>query len=398
MTFSALRLLPRPAWALFIGTFINRFGSFVVPFLTLYLTRRGYSAAQAGMVLGVYGLGSLAAAGLGGYLADRFGRRACIALSMFSSAAVMLVILSANSLLLLALLTGLAGLATELYRPAAGALIADLFPPRQRLTSFALYRLVVNLGVAIGVATGGFLADRSFDLLFLGDAATSLAYGVVALVALPAGVPSRPAAATAGDTVGDAGDTRSAKGLFSALHADRPFLIFLIASLMGTFIYLQSFSTLSLQVSALGLPSAVYGGLLTLNGLLVFFLELPLTTVVRRFPPTVVIAAGQLLIGVGFGLVILAHTPLFLAVTVLFWTFGEILKSAMSVTYVADRAPMHLRGQYQGVWGLHKGLGLIIAPVVGTRLFSWSSPGLWLICGVLGALAAGLILFSDRTQ
>src|SRR5438874_11485535 len=81
-----LRALPRPAWVLFGGTFINRFGSFVLAFLVFYLTSRGYSPAAAGLALSEYGIGSMAAALAGGQLADTIGRRYSIALSMFSSA------------------------------------------------------------------------------------------------------------------------------------------------------------------------------------------------------------------------------------------------------------------------------------------------------------------------
>ena len=66
-----LRDLPRAAWVLYLGTFVNRFGSFVLPFLVLYLIGRGYTVVQAGAVVGLYGVGSLLASAVGGYLADR---------------------------------------------------------------------------------------------------------------------------------------------------------------------------------------------------------------------------------------------------------------------------------------------------------------------------------------
>src|SRR5260370_7256362 len=78
-----LRALPATAWILFGGTFINRFGSFVMPFLFLYLTRRGYSITQAGLGVGAYGAGHVVASALGGHLADRIGRRHTLLLPMF---------------------------------------------------------------------------------------------------------------------------------------------------------------------------------------------------------------------------------------------------------------------------------------------------------------------------
>ena len=104
-----LRALPRGAWILFFGTFLNKFGTFVVPFLAIYLTGLGYTTAQAGMAIGGYGIGSLAASLLGGYLADRLGRRKTIVLSMFSGALVMLCLSQAHGLPVIILLSGAAG-------------------------------------------------------------------------------------------------------------------------------------------------------------------------------------------------------------------------------------------------------------------------------------------------
>ncbi|MGH2765558.1 MAG: MFS transporter, partial [Actinomycetota bacterium] len=82
----SLRALPRPVWWLYAGSFVNRFGSFVAVFLVLYLVDQGFSVGRAGLVVAAYGVGGLGAAVVGGYLADRLGRRNAIALSMFSAA------------------------------------------------------------------------------------------------------------------------------------------------------------------------------------------------------------------------------------------------------------------------------------------------------------------------
>src|SRR5205085_5760880 len=183
-----LRALPRGAWILFFGTFLNKFGTFVLPFLTIYMTRLGYSALQAGLAIGAYGIGSLCASFTGGHLADRLGRRKTIVLSMFSGAVAMLCLSQARLLPLIILFAGLAGLTGELYRPASSALLADLVPTGQRVTAFAAYRMSFNAGWAFGPATAGLLAKHSFLWLFVGDAATSVLYGFVAWFALPAGL------------------------------------------------------------------------------------------------------------------------------------------------------------------------------------------------------------------
>jgi len=381
-----LRELPPAAWVLFAGTFINRFGSFVMTFLILYLTRRGFSAQQAGAAVSLYGLGGVAASIIGGELTDRIGRSRTITLSMFASAAVMIALSQVNLLPIILLLAALAGLTSEAYRPASSALLADLVPAGQRVTAFAALRFGLNAAFAIGATTAGLLAQRSFFLVFLADAATSVVFGLLALVAIHDVHAARPVT-----------EHRGLDG-YRSIVADRVFLMFLIAMLLVAFVYLQSYTTFALQVRALGFSSAVYGGLIALNGLLIVLLELPLTSWTQHRAPRPVIAAGFLLVGVGFSLVAVAHVLPLLILAVLIWTIGEMLNSPMAGAYVADRAPVHLRGRYQGAWGLTWGLGLILGPVIGASLFAWNRSGFWLICGFLAAMGASLVLLSGRLR
>src|ERR1041385_2427944 len=153
---ATLKALPRPAWILFFGTFLNKFGTFVLPFLTIYMTRQGYSLGEAGLAVGAYGLGTLLASALGGHLADTIGRRKTIVWSMFSAAVTMLLLSQARGLPAIIVLTAIAGLAGELYRPAASALLADLVPAGRRVTAFSAYRMAFNAGWGFGPAKGGF--------------------------------------------------------------------------------------------------------------------------------------------------------------------------------------------------------------------------------------------------
>ena len=380
---SDLRQMPRPVWFLFAGSFVNRFGSFVLPFLVLYLTRRGYTPAQAGFAISTYGVGSLGAAAVGGHLADRVGRRETIAVSMLSSAAVMVALSQAGSLALILVLTALAGLTSEAYRPASSALLADLVPAGRRVTAFAAYRFAINLGFSAGPAVAGLLAERAYVLVFLGDAATSAVFGVMALVLLPA---TRAAAPPAPEHAKD-----PPSGLRTLL-ADTPFLVFLAASTATAIVYFQQEATLPLQVLADGHSTAIYGSLISLNGLVVTAIELPFSSVTRRFPPRRVIAAGSVLLGLGFGATGLVTSAPLLAVTVVVWTFGEIVAAPVSGAYVADVSPPHMRGRYAGAWGMTYGLALIIGPALGTAVYAASPDLLWGGCVALGILAAGLVL------
>src|SRR5215211_3379359 len=95
-----IRAMPSTAWVLFAGSFVNRLGTFVLPFITLYLTsQRGYTAPQAGLAIAAYGLGGLVAQAVGGLIADRLGRRNTIAISMFAASGLTLALYGASSLL-----------------------------------------------------------------------------------------------------------------------------------------------------------------------------------------------------------------------------------------------------------------------------------------------------------
>ena len=379
-----LRSLPPAAWVLFGGTFVNRLGTFVMPFMTLYLTHRGFSVPQAGVALAMYGIGGVAAQFLGGWLADRIGRRNAIGFSMLGASVITLLLWQASGLLVIYALMLLLALVAEMHRPAASALIADLVPSEQRVGAFALFRLAINVGWACGLTLGGILADRSFDLLFVGDAATSAAFGVISLIALPHGMRTSRHA------------ERHLQGATRTILADRGFLLFLGSVLIGASIYMQNVSTFPLHVQAAGFSTSVYGTLQALNGVIVVLLELPITSWTGRRSRTRMIALGTALIGLSFASLIVARSIPALAAMVLVWTLGEIIASPVSSAFVADRSPEHTRGRYQASLGVMFALGAVVGPTLGTLTYELSPDVLWIGCGVAGVLAAGLALAAGR--
>jgi MFS family permease len=379
-----LRALPPAAWILFGGTFVNRFGTFVIPFLILYLTRIGYSIAQAGLAVGAYGIGHLVASSAGGHLADRIGRRNTIVLSMFGSAASMLALSQARGYGLIIALTCITGSLSELYRPASYALIGDLVGAEHRVVAMGLYRFAVNLGFAAGPATAGFLADHSFTLLFIGDAATSIVYGLIALFALPQGL--RTYVKT----------DRSGEALRVAAR-DRPYIIFMLATLCLTIVDFQMGSTFALHVKSLGFPSRIFGMLISMNGLLIVLFELGITQWTRRFQPRPMIALGYLLAGLGFALTGIARTVPALAATVVVWTLGEMISSPVAGAYAVQLAPERYRGRYLGLLMMMWSLGMVIGPPAGTLLFERNPATVWAACGVLGIIGATLMLHQPQS-
>jgi MFS family permease len=382
----SMRDLPASAWLLVGGSAINRFGTFVVPFLVLYLRHRGYSVAQAGAAVAGYGLGEVGAGWLGGQLADRIGRKHTIAISMFGSAAVMLGLSQVHGYAGIVVLVFMAGLVTEARRPASLALMTDLTAGRQRVTAFAVRRTAENVAFAGGVALGGVLANSSFLWLFIGDALSSAIYGVVALAALPD---------TRDATKDEAPVARSS---YREILADRSFLTFLVASTLLFFVYFQQLSTLPLHVLRSGLSNADFGLLLSLNGILVMLLEIPVSSLTMRRPGKQMVALGFLLVGLGFGLTSVAHTMLVLGITVVIWTLGEMVAAPVGYAYVAELAPAHMRGRYQGLYGITFSLGAVLGPGLGAVLFGLGETAFWALCGVIALAAALMVLGRQRRR
>jgi len=380
--FEQVRSLPRPAWIIYGGGFINRFGSFVLPMLTLYLTKAGFSPFQAGLAVGAYGGGHLVASFLGGHMADRIGRRNTIVLSMFGSAVAMLALSQARTYAPIVIITFLAGCAAEMYRPASMALLADFVPPENRTIAIGVYRFAVNLGFAAGPATAGFLADRSFFLAFLGDAITSVAYGLIAFALLPHGLRSE-----ARDE--DAGAVR-------LVVRDRPFLLFLFATVCVTLVEFQFISALALHVTGHGYSATAYGALISMNGVLIVFFELAITNYVQRFQLLRVIATGYLFAGVGFALTGVADTMPVLAGTVVIWTLGEMIGMPPSGAWVVKIAPERFRGRYMGMHSVAWSIGMLAGPPLGTLVFERNPAALWSACLLLGVISSTTLFALSR--
>ena len=183
-----------------------------------------------------------------------------------------------------------------------------------------------------------------------------------------------------------------------AFRRDRRFQQLLLAAFAISLVFLQMFSTFGVHITRLGFSAAVYGGIISFNGVLVVLFDLPLSTVTRRFPARRVIALGYLLVGAGFALNAFVSTVPALVLSMAVVTLGEMLMVPVAIAYVADLAPPHMRGRYMGAYGLVWAVALIVGPGLGLKLLALGPAALWLTCGALGLLAAAIISAEGRPR
>lgn len=437
-----LKGLPRGVWVLFFATLVNRAGTMALPFLVLYLTRLGYPASQAGLMLTVYGVSALVTAPLAGRIADRFGSLVVMEASLLSSGLVLMAFPVARGAWVAAAVALLA-VTTESFRPANLSSISELVAPDRRKAAFALHRLAVNVGMSIGPALGGLLATVSFPALFRVDGATSVAAAVLlavffrragkrdAAAAVETGAANDAADAAANDALTTTDDVASETTGGAAAGAAKehgpltarevlkereakesgavgrePFLrrqfgafadprlaYFLAALLPLLLILFQNESVLALfLVRDLGMTEAGYGLMFTINTALIVLLEVPLNSATAHWSHRRALSLGAFLFAVGFGAYGLASSAWGVAACVVVWSFGEMIMLPASSAYVAEIAPARKRGEYMGLYTMSFSLAFATGPWIGTSVYErHGSRVVWAGALALGLLSAALL-------
>ena len=378
--------LPREVWLLFATNLINRAGMMVLPFLVVYLTRdRQFTLGQAGFALAVYGTAAIIAGPISGWLSDRIGALPIMRASLLMSGSVVLFFPLAHSRGAVYAATALWAACAELFRPASLAAITHVVASQQRKPAYALNRLAINLGMSVGPALGGFLAAVSFRAMFLVDALTTIIAGLVLTFA--------PWHAATGGRSADS-DSLDRRDTRSLLH-DRRLLIFLSASFLVGIVFFQHESALPLYlVQYLSLSPAFYGALFTVNTLLIVALEVPLNGATSHWPNAWALFTGCMLFAIGFGSLAVVSSATGVLVTVVVWTFGEMMLFPAMSAHLGDIAPVQQRGAYMGAYSMSLSLALASGPWLGTQLLASTGPiGVWSIMFALGALAAVLMVY-----
>ena len=373
--------LPRTYWYLWTGTLVNRLGTFVVPFLALYLTReRGFRVEEAGLVVSLHGAGGVLAGLVGGTLADRVGRRATLLSGLWLGSAAMLSLGFARATWHIAVSAFLLGLLGELYRPAVAAAIADVVRPEDRPRAYGLLYWVVNVGFSIAVLLAGLASRLGFLVLFLGDALTTFLYGALVWWKVPEtrlALPGKQA-------------EPSHRPPSLAPFQDATFLAFALPILLTTFIFTQSNVTLPLDLTSHGMSPATFGTVLATNGVLVVLLQPFAGRVMGRMRRAAALAWASGLTGLGFGLHAFGANVGLATLAVVVWTLGEVAQSPVASAVVADLAPTEQRGIYQGAYYMLWALAACIAPTLGSWVLGrHGTYALWGGCLVMGLFAAG---------
>jgi MFS family permease len=374
----ALGGLPRSYWALWAGILVNRIGGFVVPFLALYLTQqRRIPVAETGAIVSLYGLGAVAAGPVAGVLADRIGRRVVLLSSLVGGALFTAALPFVSGTTSIGALVLGAGFVGEVYRPAAQAVVGDVVPRADRVRAFGILYWGVNLGVAIGLVLAGALADVSFTLLFLGDAATSLVFALVVWRLVPETRPDSPP-----EGIGEA-----LAGFLAPLR-DPVYLPFLLLHFVFAAVFFQFLLGMPVDMATHGVSPGAFGSLMALNGVVIVVLQPLVAGRLGRVDAARAMAAGTALVGVGFGMNALHHSIPWYALAILVWTLGEIGYLPVASTIPSELAPTALRGRYQGAYSLSWALAFMAGPAIGAVVLErWGSTALW-----AGSLVAGLLV------
>lgn len=360
----------------------------IIPLLTIYMvTDIGISESLTGVVLAGYTLSGIPGTIVGGMLVDKIGRRVVLLASLgFMSLTIFMYFFAFDfvTFMLVAMADSFVG---SLYMPAANAMIADVIPSRDRPKAYSTLRIAWNVGMVVGPAAGVILvAAYSIKVLFLFGALILLGAFLLNYFFIPETRPKE---------TGEAVTFRKCV----AVARDRPFL--LISAMSGVlFLCMTQFMTaLPIYMTVdLGEPETSIGPLWVISSALIVLLQLGITSQMVKFRRSVVLMSGQIVLGVGVGLIYLATDFLSLAACVVIITLGELVYMSILGAIIADMAPEEKRGIYMGFsgflqtfgWGVGMFLGLWMLDILPDRAM------LWLIFGGIAIASSVAYLFFGR--
>lgn len=374
--------LSRSTWLLSLIMLINRSGTMVVPFMTLYLTspKMGYSVGQAGVVFGLFGAGAFCGAYFGGKLTDKIGYYPVQLITLTGGGILFILLGQMQTYPLICLFTFLVSFVGEAFRPANSTAISFYSTIENRTRSYALNRLAINIGWAVGSATGGVLAKINYELLFWVDGFTNIAAAVVMLAFL------KPVSRK-----GVQETNQSVAPVVSA-YRDKTYIVFILVTVLFACCFFQIFTNLPVYLKRdLHLSEPYIGFLMALNGIIIALVEMVLVYKLEgRRRNIIYISAGVTLVGISFLLLHIPASGFVVAFSMIMAvTFGEILSMPFMNSYWISRSQASNRGQYAALYTMAWSAAQTMGPMGGAQLaqhFGFSL--LWWVIGGLSLIAA----------
>jgi predicted MFS family arabinose efflux permease len=386
---------PRTFWIVVAVTFIDRIGgALLFPFFALYITSKfNVGMTDVGVLFAAFAASSFAGSTVGGALTDRFGRKGIIIFGLIASSfstVAMGYISSFQAFFFLALFVGIL---TDVAGPAHQAMVADILPEEKRADGYGILRVAFNLSVVIGPAIGGFLAARSYLLLFLSDAVISLLTVILIIIFLPETKPQAhpdvPKETVAGTFAG-----------YGQVFKNAAFMLFLGAVLLQVLTYMNMNTTLGVFLrKEHGTPESGYGLLLSINAAMVVFMQFPITRRITKYPPMLMMAFGTFLYVIGFSMYgyVASYTMFVVAMVII--TIGEMVVAPVAQALVASFAPEEMRGRYMAVSGFSWGIPFAIGPYLAGLILDGPKPYLlWYVAGFIGMLSTLAFLALNRIR
>ncbi|MCW3105848.1 MAG: transporter [Segetibacter sp.] len=356
---SAYSGLSKQTWFLSLVILINRSGTMVVPFMTMYATQKlHYSITDAGIIMALFGAGSIVGAFIGGKLTDAIGFYKVQVFALFSGGIMFIVLGYLQSHVMLCCGTFVLSLVNESFRPANSTAIAYYSKADNRTRSYSLNRLAINLGWAFGGALGGFLASYNYHLLFWVDGLTNICAAIILLLVLP--VPANL------QSIINSNKEKAING--SSAYKDKQYLFFIFLTILFAFCFFQMFTILPVFLKEqLKINERRIGILMAINGLIIAIIEMVVVFKLEAKPqPLKFIKFGVWLVGISYVVYNLFNGQFLLSFfSIVIITFGEMLSMPFMNSYWISRSADHNRGQYAALYTMAWGTAQIASPSIG---------------------------------
>jgi predicted MFS family arabinose efflux permease len=371
--------LTGPTWWLSLVMLVNRSGTMVLPFMTIYLKdKMGFSITDAGFIIAFFGAGAIAGSFIGGRLVDKIGFYKIQFWSLVLNGLMFMLLGYMQTFWQIGLCMFGAATLGEAFRPANASAIAYYSNEGNRTRSYSLNRLAINLGWSIGPAIGGILA---YQWLFWVDGITCIAAALLLRMVLP------PVKHLSHD------EKKDNAGLpVVSVWKDKVYLKFMFFVFIMAMCFLQMFSMLPVfYKEQLHFSKSLVGLLLALNGFLIVLFEMVMIYKLEgRRSPVSYISLGALLIGLSYALLNLPLQGLAIAlISMLFITLGEMFMFPFVNTYWVSRSNQYNRGQYASVYTMFFSLAHVLAPTFGSQMVSrFGYDKLWYVVFLLSGIAS----------